>query len=223
MTIITIAAPLNIKCNYDNIFFWVADTIYSCELEGSLEIFSEKIIVNAATGYHKDFKNDNDVLGLKVEHANIQYFPKGLEKIFNNIKLFWIEFCKLKEIFQSDLTPHPNLEFLFLGHNDIEILEKDLFKFHPRMKAISFWNCKIFHIHPNVFDNLLSLRELWLPRNQCIDMKSNPISVIDVIGVVKTKCQSPAFLRLTDKVNKLNQQAEDMIIEINIIKESCGF
>lgn len=216
-----ITTSLSIDCNYDDRFFWVSGTIYSCELGNTIKILSEEIIINHATGQHKDSKGNKDVLGLKIENANIQFFPKGLENIFNDLKLIWIEKCNLKEIHQYELTLYSNLEYLFLGHNDIEILEEDLFKFHPNMKAISFWNCKIFHIHPNVFDNLLSLKELWLPKNGCIDMKTNPNSVSAVIGEVKAKCQSPAYLKLKAEFDKLNQQAEELTSEVKIINESC--
>ncbi|XP_070489938.1 TNF receptor-associated factor family protein DDB_G0279745-like [Chironomus tepperi] len=141
----------------------------------------------------------------------------------------------MKEIHQTDLMLYPDLEYLFIGGNDIEVIEEDLFKYNLKLKAFSCWNCKIFHVDPKVFDNLSQLTDIWLVLNQCIDKRNEgSVRVGNMIGMIKDKCVSPAFLILKMRFDdfeethrnlpyeKFNEKLELLELELKSSK-FCNF
>lgn len=74
----------------------------------------------------------------------------------------------MKEIRIEDLKPHTKLKYLELGRNELQVIEKDLFQFNPKLEAIYLANNRISHIDSNVFDNFVDqLSSLRLNGNIC--------------------------------------------------------
>ena len=166
----------------------------------------------AAKGTHSSQKSHNDVVAIKADHSKFSYFPHGLKKVFKKLKLIWIENCQMKEIHQSDMMLYPDLEILCIGGNDIQVLEEDLFKYNRDLRVFSCWYCNIMHVDPKVFDHLTKLSDIWLVVNQCIDTKTDGISlsVSDVIGKIKDKCISPSFLSLKEKFKDFEEESKNL-------------
>jgi len=76
------------------------------------------------------------VLGFIAKYQTIQFFPKGLDKYFKNIKLIIIKSCQLKEIHQSDLKVFGDLVAFGLYDNEIEVIEAGLFDFNLNLEQI---------------------------------------------------------------------------------------
>lgn len=214
LTIFNPASSINIECIYETINMF--GSIYTCQVKTNTYIISpDSVDILTAKGTHKNGSNNNDVLGIRAENSKFLYFPHGLKKIFKKLRTIWIESCQMKEIHQTDLMLYPDLEILCIGGNDIQVFEEDLFKYNPDLRVISCWSCKIFHIDPKVFDNLSKLSDIWLVLNQCIDKKSDGslVSVDEMIGKVKDKCVSPAFLILKEKLDDFEDANKNLHIE----------
>ena len=160
-----------IDCNYYADDYYLFGYNYRCTVDNDPNIISkESAVINEVTGSHQTSKSHNDVLGIYASDKTIHFFPKGLEKTFKNIKLIDITICQLKEIHQADLKPFPNLVHLSLSYNEIEVIEEGLFDYNPNLEVVGFYERKLVHIDPNVFDNLNKLRSFWFSLVPCVGL-----------------------------------------------------
>jgi hypothetical protein len=117
----------------------------------------------------------------------------------------------LKEIHQVDLKPFADLMVLNLYDNKIEYIERDLFKFNPKLSAISFEKNKISSIDIYAFDDLKSLTNLYLG-NVCITGSAKSHSeVASLIVSVEMKCSN-----VTQKMmlREIRRELENTKIEV---------
>lgn len=152
----------------------------------SLEI----ALIDSITGLHQPGKTDEDDIYFDVIGNIVHYFPKGLEKLFKNIRGISIIACGLKEVNQNDLKFYPQLEYLDLSENNIEKLNNGLFDFNPQLEVICFDLNKIFRIETMVFESLTKLHTLDLSENTCIDEFTdfNTDKVRKITETAKKRC-----------------------------------
>jgi len=114
--------------------------------------------------------------------------------------MIYISSCQLKEIHQSDLKPFPKLVYFGLYYNEIEVIDEGLFDFNPNLKIVGFWENKIIHIDPNVFDHLNKLSNFWFSEVPCVgqDIKNSKQKVQKALKIVKSNCSSSEFLSLNN-------------------------
>jgi len=94
----------SVDCNYGNDDFYAADYKYRCYVSNNLNISSpESQQIDVVTGTHMSGKSNNDEIYFHAEFKHIEYFPRGLEKIFTNLTGIAIWWSQLKEIHQDDL------------------------------------------------------------------------------------------------------------------------
>jgi len=174
------------------------DTFYRCEVNTDPNIITEEsAVISGVSGTHEGSKNDDDVQGFYATGKTIQFFPKGLENIFKNIKVIRITECQLKAIHQSDLKPFPNLVYFFSAENEIKVIEKGLFDYNPDLEVVGFaYETEIAHIDPNVFDNLNKLRYFFFWAVPCVSqtISDSREEVQKIIQVVKSNCSNSEYL-----------------------------
>ncbi|CAG9802068.1 unnamed protein product [Chironomus riparius] len=187
---------INVDCNFNsNWDYMVLHRIYRCEVENHLDITSpDSAAIKSITGYHWNWRSNDDVEGFDSRHKNINYFPQRLDKFFGNLKLIAIYYGRIKEIHQSDLKPFPKLVNFYLDNNDIETLEPGLFDFNPNLEGVSFLANKLIKIDSTIFDHLVKLQNIWFGENLCIstNVTDSIASARNVIKQAKQLCSSEA-------------------------------
>jgi hypothetical protein len=120
----------------------------------------------------------------------MRIFPLGLETFFKNLEYIAIVNEKLQRIGQSDLRPFYKLRVLYLDSNQIETLDRELFKFNPNIEAINLSNNRVRYVDVSVFKHLVNLRSLWFENNACHSNKisENPTGVQKVIDEIRERC-----------------------------------
>lgn len=195
-----ISMSTDINCSYEYFTFIAVGYTYHCDIRYSPNIISEEsAVINQARGTHESYKNDDDVTGLYSSSKTIAIFPRGLEKIFKNLKLISINYGRLSEIHQSDLKPFPKLQYFSLPYNNIKIIEKGLFEYNPELAYISFSNNDVHEIYPEVFSRLKKLNYLVLDSNSCIDRRADDSlsQIKDIIKDIANKCTNTAVTTTT--------------------------
>lgn len=188
-----ITTPFHVECDFYSGIWDVLGTIYYCSVRNEVSIASlDESILTSVSGLHSRNKSDHDVVGFYIFNKTVSYFPKGLGEIFQNLNSIWIYNCHYKNISQSDVAVYSNLIYLYLGHNDIEVLEQGIFDYNPKLKAVFLHYNKISQIDSNIFDNLSQLVTLDIRSNACINMSAeNDIKEVQkIIQNVKNKCQN---------------------------------
>jgi len=126
--------------------------------------------------------------------------------------LIVISICQLKEIHQSDLKVFPNLVYFDLTFNEIEVIEAGLFDFNPNLEYIIFYESKIIHIDPNVFDHLNKLKYFWFRPVPCVheNIYNSREEVLEVLKVVKSNCSNSEFLSLENQIKNLEIESKTL-------------
>jgi Leucine-rich repeat (LRR) protein len=116
------------------------------------------------------YDENDDITNLGIYRQTVHYVPKFTVKFATRIKYLTILRCGLKEIRKEDLKQFPQLEKLWLGNNDLEWLEGDLFAFNPELVGLSFDdNEKLKYIGENLVDLLPRFREAVFRSAGCIE------------------------------------------------------
>jgi len=187
-------------------------SIYQCTVDNDLNIISEESAeISRIIGSHKGSKVNDDVTWFDALGKRIQIFPKGLDKFFKNLKMIDISYCNLKEIHQSDLKVFPNLVRFGLLGNEIEVIEEGLFDFNPNLELVGFWEDKIIHIDPNVFDHLTKLSNFWCRFVPCVEKDICSFGDIqEIIKAVKSSCSNSEFLSLDNQIKNLEIESKTL-------------
>lgn len=196
---------------------------YYCNAKNQINIDSpDRAEINLVTGKHVVNKSFDNVEGIEADNLTVHYFPRGLDRIFKNLKMIDINNGRLKEIHQSDLKSFPKLVCLDLYENDIESLEKGLFDYNPKLEMIWLSSNKIIHVDVNLFDNLVKLTYLSLDANRCISeyAENNTEKVKEIIRYSKTNCQDMIFLKklypdFMTKIDKMEEDIENLQIDVS--------
>lgn len=161
-------------------------------------------------------KTSNDVTGFLLQHINLCEFPQNLSNIFPNLLALHIINAKLKEIRQSDIAPWTQLKYLNLDRNDIQSLEKDLFKLNRELEWIFISQNRIKYIEATVFDGFSKLSQLNLKLNDCIDNRKRNVTITrllffktnfleEMIKEVREKCGKESNKRSLSAETKIRQ------------------
>ncbi|CAG9810384.1 unnamed protein product [Chironomus riparius] len=135
--------------------------------------------------------NFSDVGELHISTHQVLYIPTGISIFFPNLKDLSVINCGLKELKQNDMKSFPDLKFLLLFGNAVEVLEKDLFKFNPKLVIIDMNMNNLKHIDAHVFDHLNGLGSLNFAGNLCITLSmTGPEGVKEVIDEIRKRCQN---------------------------------
>jgi len=187
----------------------------------------DSAVISGINGKHWSLKSHNDVLGFVADQKTIKFFPKDLDKFFKNLKSIYIQSCKLKEIHQSDLKVFPNLVYIFLVYNEIEVIEDGLFDFNPDLEYIGFYEGKLVHIDPNVFDRLNNLSNVLLSLVRCVNTNflDSIEQVQEGIKLIKSKCSNSELLSLENQIKNLDVESktlnsEDLNIKLENFEKS---
>jgi len=135
----------------------------------------------------------------------------------------------LKEIRSTDLKPFPNLTYLNLGENLIQVLEDGLFDYNPELEILAFWGNKIIHVGMNVFSSLAKLTSLSLGNNVCIVLiaEDNTTAVLNVINKARIQCKNYAFLMYDGNIKGIESDSKYLnpknyqIFEQNLYNLEC--
>jgi gas vesicle protein len=205
------ASSIAINCEFKNDVWSYVGDLYTCDLISSnISITARGSVVTAATGNHLNSMNHASVTGFAswISSNTINFIPRGLNDVFPNLVGILMKSCRMKKIRQADLRPFPKLKYLSLRDNDIETIERDLFKYNPQLQYINLDYNKINRVHPNVFDQLNELNYFDLDNNACVTgYGTNRTSVLELVAKMKNQCQSD--------VDKWTQEIEESVSNIS--------
>ncbi|KAG5666351.1 hypothetical protein PVAND_014385 [Polypedilum vanderplanki] len=158
-----------LKCSFSTGSWQYAISMYYCEVHNNnIFISKSSVTVTSIEGKHIGDRSNKHVVGISFNTLpNVNYMPLHLNYFFTNLIAIQIYNSSLLEIHQSDLKVFPNLKYLYLCCNKLEIIEAELFKYNPQLQLIWLQKNRIYHIDPFVFTFLHQLQVLWLDGNNC--------------------------------------------------------
>ena len=205
-----LSASTSIECRYGTYTSDIVKNPYYCEVNNNPSITTrESATITSISGTHANGKTNSDVDGFYVIFKTFNYFPRGLDTFFKNIKVIDIGDANLKEVHQEDLKQFPKLVELHLHFNSLEVLEDGLFDFNPNLELIYLNRNKIVHIEPKIFNHLSKLRFLELRSNPCINKYAyeSKSEVKNVIQAAKSQCINSEFSSLRSQLDNLKSES----------------
>jgi Leucine-rich repeat (LRR) protein len=159
------------------------------ELSGRTEIIG-------VNGNHKEGKSNFDVEKVEICLSAVDFFPRGLGKVFPNLKTVLISNCGLKEISRDDLKGLENLEHLYLSNNELVSLPSDLFCDMKKLKSIAFKRNKLERMSSKLLDpikNVLQYAEFYgnTKINSCFSYGSLDFSLEKLMNLIDNDCELP--------------------------------
>jgi len=148
-------------------------------------------------GVVTSYSGGNDaVRGLFIHSQTLNFFPAGIEKIFINLRAILIGQSKLKRITKANLKPFTELKGLWIYHNEIDTLEKDLFMFNTRLTYIYFISNKLQHIDNKILEPLTQLTTAVFSGNPCISIDAEtPTKIQELKNQIAQGCQDAKVAR----------------------------
>jgi hypothetical protein len=155
-----------ITCSYENQNWAFDETIYTCCVYNqSLDSKTTQIFI----GEHSNGKNNGDVLAIIIRNCSVSKFPRGLTKIFPNLKYLGIVSSGLAHISRDCLKEYAKVTCLCLYGNHITYLPGDLLEDLKDLEVFVACTSKIELIEPNIFEKATKLKHVHLKDNICID------------------------------------------------------
>ena len=153
------------NCTFEEFKFNTGETFYQCiikDQEVDFYIYDE----DEFCGEHLPKKYDLDVTFIEFRDCDCPNVPRGVTKIFPNLKV--LSFCnsKLKSINCDDLVEYRYLQRFICDRNEVSFLPGDLFEGFVNLDYVKFTNNKLGVIEPNLLNNLDKL--------SYANFKSNP-------------------------------------------------
>lgn len=184
----------DLACNFKtDTDWWAINNVYFCDLQQDIESTNSNDVVTSVSGHHLCGKSNNDVVGFRAYGKNLKYFPKHLNDYFRPEKIEFVAVWTtgLKEIHQCDLSPFTNMRILSLWETDLEVIERDLLKFNPKIEYLGLGKNKIKYVDGNVFEHLKMLHTFHIDGNPCISQQvvEDKRLVAQLIDDIKLQCQ----------------------------------
>lgn len=129
---------MEINCEFRESRCTIYPGKYTCSVTKAL-ITDPRTRIKAFKGTHVAGKANIDVEALSFKNTKVEYFPRGLHRIFHNLKLVFIDNCETKEISRKDLAGLEILEAFGVVRSHLKKLPNDLFLGMSKLNCISFF------------------------------------------------------------------------------------
>lgn len=222
VTSFKVFTALEFNCTFEMRWFDFVNNVYECNAK---VLFDETNIdkVTSVFGSHQTELGNADVIALRINYQNLEYFPVNIEDYFPNLKVLTLYGNSISEVKNSHLAPFPDLVYLNLYTNKISTLDGDLFLGLKSMKYVSFERNNIVHVG----------HDLTLPRdglvffdaNPCINMRAATRDEIEALRfnlLINCTLISPVETALENRPNlltNLNEQVQSLEQRIKFLED----
>lgn len=161
----TSAVALRIECDYASY-----ESVVSECITRNLNVTSPDDKVISISGVLMEILVYEKINSFKIESSpNLEYFPKGIEKFFPNIKTLTISQTGLKVLTSDDLKIFPKLKNLIISENKLEELNASLFEFNREIKNVDLSGNNLKHLGVNFLKFAENLNSIDLSSNICVN------------------------------------------------------
>lgn len=164
-----LCTPIGINCNFGIQWFDFVGNTYQCD--GSILNDGQNTDrVTTVNGTHQIEKSNSDVVALRMNNRNLQFFPVNIEAYFPNLKVITFYGNSISEVKNTHLAPFPNLVYLNLYTNKITSLDGDLLDGLKSLQYVSFERNNIVHVGHDL--TLPKAGQVYFDANPCINVRA---------------------------------------------------
>lgn len=167
------SSSIKIQCFFDNeLLFDELKVAYTCT---ALDLMTNKTrrIVSEVSGDHiPEMCCNFNITQLYIIHQQMEYFPIGFTKFFENIVAIHAGMNKLSHLERNDLKEFSKIRFLYLYSNQLKVLESDVFIHNVMLEYVSVYNNRLMHIGSKILQPLKRLKTAYFNKNICVDKQA---------------------------------------------------
>lgn len=183
--------------------------LYTCKVKEA-SIKEPGTEITAFIGEHLPDRSNSDVVAISFNCTVVEFFPRGLQKLFPNLKALQIRSCGLKKISQEDVIGLENLEDFCLKNNELRSLPSDLFIGFQKLQEISFKSNKLEFLSSKLFEPIAAngLQYVSFTNNKKINSffelgkKKSVASLQKLMMVIDEKCHKPTEDKEKEKFDR---------------------
>lgn len=173
-------------------------------------------------GEHIKGRNAEDVLAFAAFKRQIFYMPRELGESFSSLKYISIKSCGLRELTCGDLEQFgERLTYLWLCNNEIEFIDKNLFKNNPNLAILNLIGNKIKFVEPGAITELAFPHSIYFGNNPCFSgsISYDEEGLPDFVAEIESKCTFRfsllgQFLKLKDENENFVKENEDLNLKL---------
>lgn len=178
--------------------------IIRSSLDSSSKCVVEKISITSwnktettVNGHSGNYYQQFNVRTLWIESTQksaLDFWPKGIEKVFPELEVIAIINSNLSSIIQSDLKDFSKLKEIYLSKNLIDSVDSNLFEFNPELRIIDFNDNKLKFVGQDILKPLKKLEKVSFRRNVCFSRGSETLAELkELKAEMNLKCSSPTM------------------------------
>jgi Leucine-rich repeat (LRR) protein len=190
---------MEIKCKFGGLI-WSRTNVsyYGCEVKEA-SITEPGTEIKGFDGEHQQGKTNFDVENLWFNNTSVEHFPRGLSKIFPNLKVLDIKNCGLKKISRNNLKGLEDLEVICIRSNNLRSLPSDLFKGMTNLKDIFLCGNKLEFLSSKLLEPIAGnqLGRVKLGNSKKINAFCQPgvegsvASLQELMKIIDKNCERP--------------------------------
>lgn len=218
-----VCSGLGFNCTFGMRWFDFVGTVYECD--GSLLFDAENTDkVTSVNGTHQTGRIHSDVLALRMNHRNMEFFPVNIEAFFPNLKAITFYGNSIYEVKNAHLAPFPNLVYLNLYTNKITSIDGSLFDGLNSMQYVSFERNNIRHVGHDLV--LPKAGQIYFDANPCINMRASTPDQIEALRfnlLINCTLIAPIEAALGSCRNlqsSVNDQVQSLVVRLDSLEQS---
>lgn len=187
LVIASLTRAVKIKCNHQRNAWTSRGSLQECLVEDLIVSSDEEVVTNLEShGY-------TTIRSFFIHKSPLcNYIPSGVTKFLDHLEVLIVAGTGLRSLKQTDLAPFEFVEELYLNHNQLEVLESDLFELNPKITIINFGNNKFKQIGYNVLEPLENLKNINFKNNECINMDAGSARQLTLLkSKLRSSCSMP--------------------------------
>lgn len=218
------SSALIIECFFDlELLFDDLKVSYTCTVK-NLTTNETKRDVSEIQGEHQPKMTHEDITQLHIIHQNMEYFPRGFTKFFENIVAVHAGMNKLKYLEKNDLKDFKKMRYLYLYSNLLEVLQSDVFQENTALEYISFYNNRLMHIGSKILSPLKKLKTAYFNKNICVDKQavSSEQGISDLRLEIAVQCSDITDEDLMHMLKDNQMKVDRLELKVNEISEQLA-
>lgn len=196
ISFLSASMALIFDCTFEmDLYFDDAKFLYTCNLPAGDKV-TPKVTdtdhrdILEVTGAHISQHNNSLIRQIHFFKHKFEYFPRGINKYFENIEAIHAGMNNLAYLVKEDMKIFPKLKFLYLYNNVLSNLQSDVLEDNLALEYVSFYANNLKHIGSRLLRPLKSLRTAYFNKNICIDKQAvaSPREIAEIKLEISERC-----------------------------------
>lgn len=173
-------AAITLDCAFGMRGFEIVGSQYNCQPRVTQNSQSRSVV--AVLGNHQTGRSHQDVLAVTFIGQPISHIPQNMNRFFPNVETIRIDNCPIQSFTREDLRPFPRLRYFVLHLGQLRTINGDVFMYSPQLQFVWLGNNQITNVGPGLLQHSPRITQLYFPANPCISSSATTATAVANLG-----------------------------------------